>query len=55
MPARDCPLPNGQVLAGAIPVDAHRDMAAGAVVSKFRALPECHQGVNRRPKGLGDA
>ena len=41
--------------AGAVPVDALGDTAAGAVASYFRASPECHQGVNRRPKDPGNA
>ena len=41
--------------AGAVPVDALGDTAAGAVAAYFRASPECHQGVNRRPKGPGNA
>ena len=39
--------------AGVVSVDALGD-AAGAVASYFRASPECHQGVNRRPQGPGN-
>ena len=36
--------------AGAVPVDALGDTAAGAAASYFRASPERHQDVNRCPK-----
>ena len=36
-------------------VEALGDTAADAVASYFRASPECHQGVNRRPKDPGNA